>query len=93
MTVLNEITYERCNQDAKWGKQHHPNGTGSDKQKALANRARMLCERHDQEGTKTWTDILLEEVSEALAESDPRAELIQVAAVAVAWVEDIDASI
>lgn len=40
-----------------------------------------------------WDGILLEEVYEALAESDPaklRAELIQVAAVAVAWVQAID---
>ncbi|MDY0828570.1 hypothetical protein SK224_05450 [Microbacterium sp. BG28] len=45
----------------------------------------------DQPGT--WTDILLEEVFEALAESDPeklRTELIQVAAVATQWVEAID---
>lgn len=41
----------------------------------------------------TWTDILLEEVFEALAESDPlalRTELIQVAAVATQWAEAID---
>lgn len=41
----------------------------------------------------TWADILLEEVFEALAAADPaklRHELIQVAAVAQAWVEDID---
>ncbi|GAB2882748.1 hypothetical protein [Streptomyces mayteni] len=40
-----------------------------------------------------WDGILLEEVYEALAEEDPaaiRAELVQVAAVAVAWVEAID---
>ncbi|MEV5770115.1 hypothetical protein AB0L49_02425 [Streptomyces antimycoticus] len=40
-----------------------------------------------------WDGVLLEEAYEALAEEDParlRAELIQVAAVAVAWVEAID---
>ncbi|MER8158131.1 hypothetical protein [Streptomyces sp. NPDC094472] len=40
-----------------------------------------------------WDGILLEEVYEALAEEDParlRAEMVQVAAVAVAWVEAID---
>lgn len=45
----------------------------------------------DQPGT--WTDILLEEVFEALAGADParlRTELIQVAAVAVQWAEAID---
>lgn len=41
----------------------------------------------------TWAPVLLEEVFEACEETDPqklRAELIQVAAVAVAWVESID---
>ena len=41
----------------------------------------------------TWADILLEEVFEALAESDPaklRTELVQVAAVAAGWAEAID---
>jgi len=40
-----------------------------------------------------WDGVLLEEVYEALAESDPerlRAELVQVAAVAVAWIQAID---
>ena len=40
-----------------------------------------------------WDGILLEEVYEALAEPDPaklRAELIQTAAVCVAWVEALD---
>ena len=44
--------------------------------------------------TVSFADILLEEVFEALAEDDParlRAELVQVAAVAVQWVEAIDA--
>ena len=44
-------------------------------------------------GEVTYRDILLEEVFEALAESNQarlRAELVQVAAVAVAWVEKID---
>ncbi len=40
-----------------------------------------------------YCDILLEEVFEALAEDDPaalRTELVQVAAVAVQWIEAID---
>lgn len=40
-----------------------------------------------------WRTILAEEVYEAFAETDParlRHELVQVAAVAAAWVEDID---
>ncbi|MVO84152.1 hypothetical protein GPA10_05045 [Streptomyces sp. p1417] len=40
-----------------------------------------------------WDGVLLEEVYEALAESEPaklRAELVQVAAVCAAWIADID---
>lgn len=43
-----------------------------------------------------WDGILLEEALEALAESDPtkaRAELVQVAAVAVAMIESIDRAV
>lgn len=46
------------------------------------------------EGSCTaWDGVLLEEVYEALAEDDPaklRTELIQTAAVVVAWIEAID---
>ena len=45
------------------------------------------------DGTVTWRDILTEEVFEAYAEDDPaalRAELIQVAAVAVKMIDAID---
>ena len=45
------------------------------------------------DGSITWEMILTEEWLEAVAEEDPlalRAELIQVAAVAVAWIEAID---
>ena len=44
-------------------------------------------------GEVSWRDVLLEEVFEALAADDAaslRAELLQVAAVAAAWVEAID---
>jgi hypothetical protein len=61
-----------------------------------ARRAKEGCEvayRGPAESCTAWDGVLLEEVYEALAESDTaklRAELIQVAAVAVAWVEAID---
>jgi hypothetical protein len=41
----------------------------------------------------TWSAILLEEVFEAMAEDDPerlQKELVQVAAVAVAWIEALN---
>lgn len=91
--VLAEIHEERQRQDAKWGEQNHPDGTGSAARVLDAQHARNECKRQFAEGTGTWLDILEEEVAEAYAEADPevlRAELIQVAAVAVAWIEAID---
>ena len=91
--LLTEVAAERASQDARWGEQNHPNGTGLYQHRAAATRARMVCDRNAELGTVTWADILREEFCEALAESDPallRAELVQVAAVATAWAEAID---
>lgn len=90
--VLSEVYDERERQDAKWGQQNHPNGTRASNVIA-ANQAKALTDAHAKAGTLTWRDILDEEVQEAFAETDPallRAELVQVAAVATAWVEAID---
>ena len=60
---------------------------------ALSFMAKQATDRAAKGGTVTWADILLEEVFEALAESDPdkvRTELVQVAAVCAQWVEAID---
>lgn len=49
--------------------------------------------RSAQEIHPTWDDVLIEEALEAVMERDPvklRAELVQVAATAVQWVEAID---
>lgn len=59
----------------------------------LALQAKSSTDRKAEAGEVTFADILLEEVFEALAESDPeklRIELVQVAAVAAQWVEAID---
>lgn len=103
--VLAEIGTERRRQDKKWGEQNHPDGTGGQplrltevnldlrtgEELALIFRAR--CQRLSAAGEVTWRDVLLEEVFEALAETDRerlRTELIQIAAVAVQWVEAIE---
>lgn len=99
LRVLLEVLGERTKQDQKWGEQNHPDGTGSDRRplrlnfKLLAEMFRDRCEQNFANGEGAWSDILTEEFFEAMAEDDPvklRAELIQVAAVAVSWVEDID---
>jgi hypothetical protein len=60
---------------------------------ALRHLTRAACQHAGDIDGDGWDLILLEEVFEALAEGDPeklRAELIQVAAVAVNWIESID---
>lgn len=104
-SVLKEVQAERERQEAKWGEQNHANGTGPGQYflgKGLSapatfgylrDRATEIMDNHVDVGRLTYTDILLEEVFEAVTESDPdklREELVQVAAVAVAWVEKID---
>jgi hypothetical protein len=82
---------ERIRQDAKWGLQAHPDGTGEWHVQS-ADHFRMICDAQAARGEVTWTDILLEEVYEALSETDPEKlaeELRQVAAVAVNWLEAI----
>lgn len=90
--ILGEISQERDRQLAKWGEQHHDDGSGLLGSQSNATAARIHTERAAEKGEVTWQHILAEEVFEALAESDLvalRDELIQVAAVAVAWIEDI----
>jgi hypothetical protein len=86
---------------------HLPDGTGPrmaaptyglDYRDAYAEYAKARCKAASQnegsDGSITFEHILTNEWAEAIAESDPRAlraELVQVAAVAVQWIEAIDA--
>lgn len=103
--VLQEIDAERVSQDVKWGVQSHPmHFFGEDVRyyadmaeswkRSNAARVREATKLGRPKGANcAWDGILLEEVFEALAETDPaaqRVELIQVAAVAVAMIEHID---
>lgn len=92
--VVGEVISERYRQDAKWGEQNHPDGwSGTDDDRRAAMTARVRCQQAAADGAVTWRHILEEEHAEAFAERDPaklRAELVQVAAVAVAWIQDID---
>jgi hypothetical protein len=92
--ILDEISQERDRQLAKWGEQRHPDDTGGGFLAAAAHNARNTCQQAAKfvRGGPGWRLILAEEVAEAFAESDRvklRDELVQVAAVAVAWIEDI----
>ena len=101
--VLEEVSKERERQDQKWGEQNHPDGTRDDRRLlgdvslptwgTICYRARNMTDQLNKEGRATYLEIMLEEVVEAFSESHPaslRAELIQVAAVAVQWIEAID---
>lgn len=104
--VCREVIQERVRQENKWGEQNHRDGTGPNLQvlratdinldlrtgSELARIFQARCQGNSPHDDN-WRDILLEEVFEALAEDAPerlRKELIQVAAVAVSWVEAID---
>lgn len=59
----------------------------------LEREAKRTTDSHANYNMVTFADILLEEVFEALATDNPsdlRSELIQIAAVAVKWVEVLD---
>ena len=59
----------------------------------MVERCKALNDARMESGAHSWDAILLEEVFEALVESDParrRTELVQVAAVAAAEIEAID---
>lgn len=92
-TVVGEVIAERIRQDEKWGVQNHPDGTGYIGFESCARSAKARTDDAAKNGTITYAHILEEEFWEALAETDRaklRDELIQVAAVAVAWVEKLD---
>ncbi|UFU14584.1 TetR/AcrR family transcriptional regulator [Curtobacterium sp. C1] len=109
--VAADVRAERGRQNAKWGEQNHPDGTGPDvrvlehvdacasyfldlaRGAVLADAAKLATDSRAADGTVTWLDITLEEVFEAMAESDPRklrTELVQASAVMQQWAEAID---
>lgn len=91
--VIYDLLKERAAQDRQWGEQNHPSGTGSHLDGKLAKWAREQTQEAAYDGSLTWKHILREEVYEVFAEQMPdllRNELIQVIAVATAWVEMLD---
>lgn len=90
--IAEAIDTERQRQIAKFGDQHHPDGTGRPGDTEAADRLRAACKANGP-AEDNWRDITAEEVAEAFAETDParlRAELIQAATVIAAWIADID---
>ena len=93
LLVLGEVAAERRRQESKFPAQELPDGTGAPAMRLYADIARQTCEDSAVDGSLTWWDVLHEEWAEAGAElalEGLRADLIQVAAVSVRWVESID---
>ncbi|QWF86074.1 hypothetical protein [Amycolatopsis sp. CA-230715] len=91
--VLREIRLGRLGRKVEQGTEHRPNGTGSLDDVVAAdvvskrNRGLRLAE------ALQWRDELEETATRAYAaesEADLRHALLQVAIVAVVWIEDID---
>jgi hypothetical protein len=104
-TVFLDIQRERDRQDKKWGQQNHPNWLPSDIGGELDSErrakfygieteadAKLNCDNAFGRGKGNWGHIFIEEVAECIEannDNDLETELIQVASVAVAWVECI----
>lgn len=95
--ALSAVAAERMRQDLKFGaNRDFPDGTGTDPagDVELRELAQKNCDEAFRAGEGTWRHILEEEFLEAMAETDEvklEKELVQVAAVAVAWVEALQA--
>jgi len=94
--IIADIDEERDSQDRKWGPQRHPDFE-PDYPLVLEREASIKLTNYAFQNDKgSWSHIFVEEVSEAIEEArlgdveKLRNELIQVAAVAVAWIEDLD---
>lgn len=95
--VLDEVAEERARQDARWGEQNHSDaaGYGDIDLVKSAMEARQVNQKLIQAKTMSWAAILGEEVAEVFDElnvddKNLREELIQTAAVCVAWIQAID---
>lgn len=104
--VLDDVAAERVRQFARYGSNSDlMDGTGptvrwlwpisDDQATDIQVQFREDYEWAEQHyGKPTWCDLVREEVAESFQESDPgrlREELLQVAALAVSWVETLDA--
>lgn len=92
LKVLSDVLVERRRQEAKFGQQDLPDGTGGALFENHSAWSKAKYEEAAIKGTLTFRHVLREEVDEAFAESDEEKlmhELDQVAAVAVKWKEAI----
>jgi hypothetical protein len=94
--IFAKIDEERDSQDRKWGPQRHPDFHPDYPLELDRETAIKLTNYAFQNDCGSWSHIFVEEVSEAIEEarkndvSKLKEELVQVAAVAIAWLEDLE---
>jgi len=95
---LDDAKVEMARQVAKWGVQDHPSYTTAtvfELGVSIAEDAKRFCDRKATSGIVSWTDILAEEVLEAIDEAIKGdlekldTELVQCLAVIQSWRESI----
>lgn len=105
--ALADVAAERTRQHARWGEQNHPLVPPASELVVCsrlgiisADESKIACDLAHRSGRGTYAHILVEEVAEAVeacaihgeTSDEARAELVQVAAVAVQMVERIDSA-
>lgn len=97
--IYDAIDVERERQEAKFPNQHLPSaqvGGFPPRFISSAQQARRWTDASHQAGTLSWTDVFVEEAAEAVDAAEEgdlpglRQELVQVIAVCVRWLEDLD---
>jgi hypothetical protein len=87
VVVLGLVRAVRASQHNQWGEQKLEHGIRSPGDYENEVAAKTICARKP-----TWRNVLVEEIAEACNARDDKhleQELVQVAAVAVAWIEAI----
>jgi hypothetical protein len=104
VNVISDVRAERARQFAMYGTNEdledgtgpHVNWLGMSASSAESIARAHYLDYESVHGKPTWRHLVLEEVAESFQEDNParlRAELLQVAALAVSWIEKIDARI
>lgn len=95
-SIAKEVQAERVRQDIKWGRQEWPSvplDEPRDHRIFKEAMAKQHCQATEKDGTLAWIDIAQEELQESGAAKDDvecRGELVQLAAVVFAWIDNID---
>lgn len=95
--VLNVFEFDllpqRWSQLRMFGPQAYPDGTGGGTLQKAATLSAAQCEHAFEHGHPTWRDVIMEKFYVAIASQnhrDLREGLVELGAIVVAWIEDLD---